>query len=67
MAFVSWFAYAGADFFFVISGVIVSQAAIRTARTTPRVYASLGFAPPADLPHFPLHWIAMAVAIAFGG
>jgi exopolysaccharide production protein ExoZ len=67
LAFVSWFAYAGVDIFFVISGFIVSDAATRAARTAPRVRASLDFALRRIFRIFPLYWIVLAVAMGLGG
>jgi exopolysaccharide production protein ExoZ len=67
LVFVSWFAYAGVDIFFVISGFIVSEAAARAARTAPRIRASLDFALRRIFRIFPLYWLALAVAIGLGG
>jgi exopolysaccharide production protein ExoZ len=67
LAFLSWFAYAGVDIFFVISGFIVSEAATRAARASTRVRASFNFAIRRIFRIFPLYWIALAVAIGLGG
>jgi peptidoglycan/LPS O-acetylase OafA/YrhL len=66
----SWFAYAGVDVFFVISGFIVSMAARRAgtrATREGRVAPAFDFAARRFFRIFPLYWVALAVAITFGG
>ena len=61
-------AYAGVDVFFVISGFIVSQAALRAGsrvRHEGRVVPAFDFACRRFFRIFPLYWIVLAVAIAF--
>ena len=67
LALVSWFAYAGVDIFFVISGFIVSEAASRAASEAPRIRASMNFVVRRIFRIFPLYWIVLAVAVGLGG
>lgn len=62
--------YAGVDIFFVISGFIVSQAAMRAGAKSEhdgRFSAAFDFAIRRIVRIFPLYWLALAVAILFGG